>query len=148
MLLPNFMKKKMNLIAKKVALNKKIYKPFNLYINNEFINIKVYKIKNSKQLKYKVEGFKELQDKSVYMYLFNQKKFVNHLNAEIDLLVADQNFKIKKICCDFKKREIIENNENQYMFIWILKKGFVAYFNIHLNDTISTSEIYLSPKTF
>lgn len=146
MLLPNKIKNKLSKIAKQYVLKRDIFKPCDFFINNTKQNINLYKIKNRKDLKYKLEALYELNEKYVYMLHITNHYFLNTLNGEIDIIAVNKNFQVVKLFCDFKKNKVITNKEIDYLYI--AKKGFIAFHELNESDFVSTHPINIKNKTF
>lgn len=141
----NNYKNKIIFISKKAALDKTIYKEYKVYINNILQELIAFKIKSHNELIYKVEGFKELYEKNVYLYRLKSDKFFNSLNSNIDIVCCNNEMKIIHLEKMLKKNKY-STFKFDVEYLWIVKNGFIDYFNLKIGDTIST--IVLKEKSY
>lgn len=139
MLLPKRIKNKLLKISKNFILKKYHTKKYDFFINNKKQNVIAYKIKNNQEIKYKIEGFNELDETIVYYYSLKTDFFYNKINAEIDLICTNSNSKIIGLYKNFDKYKSINLKDSK--FIWITKRGFIDYYELKINDFISTHSI-------
>lgn len=132
---------KIEMISKKHALEKPVYKPYHLYLNNQFIDAKVIKCKTHNELLYKLEGFNEINDKVIYLYSLNDTIYKNDLNIDVELICCNKNFQVVNIIFDHPKNKVV-NFEININFLWITKKGFAEYYQIKIGDFLTTNPLY------
>ena len=106
-----------------------------MMVNDKRTEVKLYRIKTSKEHVKKLVKIKEMQYNLGY-FKYNEKMFSSHLmSINMDILFVDKDGKVIEVLEDFPPNHITDYYD-EAKFQYILRKGIVKQESIKLGDIV------------
>ena len=104
-------------------------------VNDKRTDIKIYRIKNSKEHVKKLVKIKEMQYNLGY-FKYNEKMFTSHLmSINFDLLFVNKDGRVIELIEDFPPNHVTKYYDDT-KFLYILRKGLIKQEGIKYGDII------------
>lgn len=139
----NKINKEIQKICKKSILrNATKYHKNHIYINENIYDVNVMKIKNKKELITEVAVLKNWLNNQAFLIEKQASISTYGFNSEVDIILCDINFNVIKTYKGVKKNSNI-NCPIKTFNIWIVKVGFIEFYNIKENHYIALKALTL-----